>query len=79
MSEPTRGSDQTPLALACQAYQHWLREGAKGRLHLKEPEGENICSAVEGRGLGRLRTAWRRLCLTLATHVPNNGWKVFWY
>ncbi|MDR1395008.1 MAG: hypothetical protein LBK52_02405 [Deltaproteobacteria bacterium] len=66
------------LAEAGRKYRQWLQDGARGRLHLTEPEGQNICAAVSGKGLERLRTSWRRLCLVLAVHIPGNAWKIFW-
>jgi acetyltransferase-like isoleucine patch superfamily enzyme len=67
------------LAEAREKYLCWLAGGAKGRLHLNEPEGVNICQAVNGRGFRRLENTWRRFCLTLANYLPGNAWKIFWY
>jgi acetyltransferase-like isoleucine patch superfamily enzyme len=67
------------MADASETYRAWLADGACGRLHLNEPEGLNICRAVDGRGFSVLKNALRRFCLTLANYLPGNAWKIFWY
>jgi acetyltransferase-like isoleucine patch superfamily enzyme len=67
------------LSEAFDRYEEWMADGAIGRLHLKEPYGSNVCRAVGGRGLARLRTAWRRLSFILATVISVNSWKIFWF
>jgi hypothetical protein len=60
-------------------YLAWLAGGANGRLHLTEDGGVDVCSVVTGRGLDRLKSYWRRLCLALCINLGlGESWKVFW-
>jgi hypothetical protein len=71
--------DPASLKEAYDLYEKWLKDGASGRLHLTEPDGQNICRVMSGRGFQRLITLWRRFCLILAINVSFNVWKIFWY
>ncbi|MDR1658568.1 MAG: hypothetical protein LBT47_13655 [Deltaproteobacteria bacterium] len=75
----SKAASPDPLSEAFERYEQWMAAGGNGRLHLEEPEGLNVCRVVEGRGLARLKTVWRRLSLILATLVSVNSWKIFWY
>jgi acetyltransferase-like isoleucine patch superfamily enzyme len=66
-----------PLYQEAWLYRQWLNSGAKGRLHLTEPDGLNICSVLTGKGLERLKTYWRRFCLMLAHWFVLNFLKIF--
>jgi hypothetical protein len=74
----TTGND--PRVVARERYISWLKGGAPGRLHLAEPDGQKICCSVtNGRGLLRLKTAWRRFWLAVGMYVTFSSWKVFFF